>query len=87
MKAIMLRIARADDSLTYFSAIDTRKVLSSLSLEVAISLSSSVNLFCHSVQCPRMANFRGEQSSSTNCMLRTVSCVATLLATSVYLTR
>ena len=57
----------------------------SASLLVAISLSTLVKPFCHSLQWLRMENLSVEESSRTNWMLTVVSSFWTLLATSVYL--
>lgn len=72
---------------THLSALSCRKMCSSLSLALAIRLSSCVNLLCHSLQCCNRENLSGEQSSSTHCKLNTVSSFCTLFATSVYLQR
>ncbi len=56
--------ARTSD--THLAAFWLRNSCSSVSLAVAMSRSSDVNLFCHSWQCDRMENLSGAQSSSTN---------------------
>ena len=50
-----------------------------LSLREAMSNRRLQNLLCHSLQCERMANLSGEQSSTMNSTLLMVSCFCTLL--------
>ena len=70
---------------TYFLALSLRKLCSSNSFWLPISRRRVVNLFCHSLQWLRSANFSGELSKSTKSILSTVSSFWKLLAISVYL--
>jgi len=63
---------------THFLALSSIKEQRVLSLRVAISNRRLQNLLCHSLQCERMANLRGEQSSTINSTLLMVSCFCTL---------
>ena len=70
---------------TYFPAFIFKKFVRSLRFVVAIPLSNEVNIFCHSLQWAKRANFKDEQSNKINSMFNTVSSFWTLLLTSVYL--
>ena len=70
---------------TYFLALSFKKLCNSSSFWLPISRRRVVNLFCHSLQWLKRANFNGELSRSTKSILSTVSSFWKLLAISVYL--